>query len=43
MWSGRWGGQPGIQNGEEYWVNMGSKEADEVDWVLLGFDATKMN
>ena len=43
MWNGRWAGKPGIQDDEEYRVNMGSKEADEVDWVLLGFDATKMN
>ena len=43
MWNGRWAGQPGIQDDEEYRVNMGSKEADEVDWVLFGFDATKMN
>ncbi len=31
MWNGRWAGQPGIQDDEEYRVNMGSKEADEVD------------
>ncbi len=43
MWKGRWGGQPGIQNVEEYRVNMGSKEADEIDSVLFGFNATKMN
>ncbi len=31
MWNGRWAGQPGIQDDEEYRVNMGSKEADEID------------
>ena len=43
MWNGRWAGQPGIQNDEEYRFNVVSKEADEVAWVFFGFDATKMN
>lgn len=43
MWNGRWGGQPGIPDDEAYRVNMSSNEADEVDWALFGFNATKMN
>ncbi len=43
MWNGRWGGQPGATEDEQYLVNMSSEEANTVDWALFGFDVSKMN
>ena len=43
MWNGRWGGQPVEPGDDEYRVKMSSEEANEVDWALFGFNATKMN
>ena len=43
MWNGRWGGQPGAAEDEQYLVNMSSEEANTVDWALFGFDVSKMN
>lgn len=42
MWNGEWGGQPvGADTGHR--VRMSSREADEVDWALFGFDVNRMN
>jgi len=47
MWNGRWGSQmPETGIGDEddgHRISLTSEEANEVDWALFGFSATKMN
>ena len=44
MWNGEWGGQPAAAGADTgHRLRMSSREADEVDWALFGFDVNKMN
>ena len=43
MWNGQWGRQPAAAADTGHRLQMSSGEANEIDWVLFGFDVNKMN